>query len=193
MTAGYTNAGTRPAGSFWREITVALVLSLAGAVLHPTATLLLGHNAGLRFTVVVLGAGYALALLGAIQPRIGRFVMLAAWAIATVALFVFDPSIAVWALVQVVAIWLVRCLYAHDGFVTALFDAALCAFAVAAGFATALHTHSVFLALWAFFLVQALFVLLPRPTAPAAEPPADTFDQAYRTAEAALARLHARR
>jgi hypothetical protein len=186
-----------PARGFWREVVVALGLSLAAAALQPATALLLGPAAAWRLVTVVVAGAYALTLLAALAPRVGRFVMPVAWAVATLALVAFDPPLAVWALVQLVAIWLVRCLYAHDGFVVAVLDAGLSALAVAAGVATLMRTHSLFLAAWAFFLVQALWVLLPRSvagTAPdAPDAPADTFDAACRSAEAALARLDPRR
>src|SRR5262249_44593702 len=101
-----------------------------------------------------------------------------------------------WLLAQAFAIWLLRCWCRYTSPAAALADGALGLFAIAAASVTALHSHSVFLAFWSFFLVQALFVLIPetlQPRIAATDPDdEDRFDQAHRSAEAALRRLTAR-
>ena len=67
--------------------------------------------------------------------------------------------------------------------------------ALAAGIWAATQTGSLFLSLWCFFLVQALFVAIPvnmnRKTAPGSSQrdPEDRFQHAHRVAESALRRL----
>jgi hypothetical protein len=112
---------------------------------------------------------------------------------ADVGLIVLDPTLVAWVFAQTFALWLLRSCYFHARPLAALCDAALCAGAIAAAAFGALHSRSLFLALWAYFLVQALFVLIPEapgssPAATASDP-ASRFDQAERTAEAALRRL----
>jgi hypothetical protein len=123
--------------------------------------------------------------------RRGRVVTLGAWLAVTATLSMFNPAVGVWLLVQVGMIWLVRCLSLYHRLWLALADGALTGFSLASAVATALHTHNVFLTLWCFFLLQALFVFIPKlaGTTVAAPVDADTFEQAYRTAEAALRRL----
>ena len=63
--------------------------------------------------------------------------------------------------------------------------------------ATAGYTRSMFLTLWSFFLVQALFVFIPGARAAVAPgsadiDPEDAFAQAHRSAESALRRLATR-
>ena len=109
-------------------------------------------------------------------------------------LFALQPGLWAWVLAQVAMIWLVRCLYRYDSLGSAVADAALSAFAVATAIATAGYTRSMFLTLWSFFLVQALFVFIPASRAAAGGPasapdPEDAFAQAHRNAETALRRL----
>ena len=56
-----------------------------------------------------------------------------------------------------------------------------------------LHTHSLFLAAWVFFLMQALFSVLPLQISSAktrsAQKPDDDFERAYCAAEAAVRQL----
>ncbi|HVO57875.1 MAG TPA: hypothetical protein VMT51_09295 [Dongiaceae bacterium] len=177
--------------SFWRGVAVALVLSLIGAVAFTALEPLVGPGFGLRGLIAALGFSYLLVLLHNTQAPVGRVVTVVIWLAVTALLFVGDPTLWLWLLVQVGMIWLVRCLYLYGSFLAALADAALNGLALAASLSTAQHTHSPFLTLWTFFLVQALYVLIPKLRASATQPetPADGFDQAYRTAEAALRRL----
>ena len=88
-------------------------------------------------------------------------------------------------------IWLARALYYHPGLVPALLDFGLCGFSVIAALATAKQTGSLFLAMWTFFLVQALFIAIPtfRGDRGATTSDDDGFDRAYRAAQQALRRL----
>lgn len=177
---------------FWHGVGVALLLSVAGAIVHTALAPLLGTGLVLRAVIVGLGAAYLAVLLHALRARIGRSVVLAGWLALTLLLCVFDPTLWVWLLAQALIVWLVRSLYRHESVSAALADAALNAFALVTAIATAAYTHSVLLTLWSWFLVQALFVLIGRPAAATANASDDSFAQAYRTAEAALRRLSTR-
>jgi hypothetical protein len=180
--------------SFWRGVAAALALSVIGAFTFAALEPLIGRGLGLRWLIAGLGFGYLLVLLRESQVPVGRFVTVAVWLTVTALLFIFDPTLWFWLLVQVGMIWLVRCLYLHGSLLAALADAGLNGLALTASLSTALHTHSLFLTLWTFFLVQALYVLIPklRVSSVQAETNAEGFDQAYRTAEAALRRLSIR-
>ena len=182
------------APGFWRQVGFGLLLALVGGVLHTALRPFFGSELVLRGLIVGLGAGYLALLLHALRARIGMMVTLASWLLITALLFAFNPSLWVWLLVQAVLIWLLRCLYRYDSLASAIADAALSGFALATALATASYTHSLFLTLWSWFLVQALFVFIPasRTTAASAAQTAeadDAFGQAHRTAEAALRRL----
>jgi hypothetical protein len=185
---------------FWREVGVALALSIVGAIAYPALAAFVGSTASLRLIIAGLGIVYAVLLMRGVHARAGRVIAIAAWLALDIALFVFDPPLLLWLLAQSFAIWLLRCWCCYGSFVAALADGALCLFALAAAVVGAAHSHSLFLALWSFFLAQALFVLIPdtlRPRSAGAIPPLqnrhdeDRFDQAHRSAEAALRRLTA--
>ena len=180
--------------SFWHGTTVALVLSAAGAAVYNALEVMMGADVALRTTIAVAGFSYLLVLLHSSGMRVGRLVTVGVWLVFTALLCVGDPAVGFWLLAQVGMIWLVRCMVLHGSLLGALADAGLNALALAASLATALHTHSAFLTLWTFFLLQALYVLIPRLPAPSAQPDttADGFEQAFRTAEAALRRLSIR-
>lgn len=180
--------------SLWREIGVAFALSLVGAVGFHTLVAFTGAAAALRFIVLGLGAAYGLSLLAVVPTRIGKTVAVIVAGGLGAGLIVLDPSLPAWVLTLTSGIWLLRCCYLHGGPGAALKDAALSTFAISAARYGASHSRSLFLALWAYFLVQALWTLIPAVAAPApaASPDAggaSRFDQAERTAEAALRRL----
>jgi hypothetical protein len=182
--------------SFWREVGVALALSIVGAVAYTAIAAFVGPFTVIRLVIAGLGTVYAVLLLRGLNARAGRLLAIAAWFALDVALFVFDPPLLLWIMAQTFAIWLLRCWCCYGSLVAALADGALGLFALAAATVAATHSHSLFLALWSFFLVQALFVLIPetlRPRVAATVPDdEDRFDQAHRSAEAALRRLTVR-
>jgi hypothetical protein len=91
-------------------------------------------------------------------------------------------------------VWIIRALYFHSSVLPALLDLGLCALAGLAAIATARHSHSMFLTIWSFFLVQALFVAIPPLINTRRIEPADhsqqRFKRALRTAEDAVRRMH---
>ena len=183
------------APGFWRQVGFGLLLSVVGGVLYTALRPFLGSDLVLRGLVIGISAGYLALLMHALRARIGVVVTLASWLLITAVLFALNPSLWVWLLVQALLIWLLRCLYRYDSLASAIADAALSGFALTTALATASYTHSLFLTLWSWFLIQALFVFIPASrtttTTSAAPTPAsdDAFGQAHRTAEAALRRL----
>lgn len=177
--------------AFWRSVGLALVLSTIGAIAFKLFAPLVGTGPGLKLLVLVLGLVYLLTLLARHHhARVGRLAGSAAWLVSALLLWILDPVLWVWLVAQSSLVWLLRCLYAHDSLLAALLDAALNGLALAAALATAVHSGSLFLCLWSFFLVQALYVLIPARGSAAAGPAADNaFDQAERAARAALRRL----
>jgi hypothetical protein len=181
------------APSFLEGVGVAVVASLAGSIGYWAFSAVLGG--GLRLVIAGLSLGYLLYLLARSRERVGRLTTLAAWSLTALALWWLQSPLSLYVLGHLGALWLVRSLYFHSGPLAALADLGLNAFALAAALWALGHTGSLLLALWCFFLVQALFVAIPaRPPREcgdgAAEPDLEAhFQQAQRTAEAALRRL----
>jgi hypothetical protein len=174
---------------FWRAVGIGLLASLAGTVAFHVFAPLLGSGTALRASLALLAGAAALAVLFDRGRRIGRFVAFAAWLGVLVLLLVFDPTLWLWAAVPVFVAWLMRSLFHYQTLLQAGADALLALFALASGWLVLRHTHSVFLALWCFFLVQALTALMPRTRTATPAPCGDRYDQAQRNAEAALRRL----
>ena len=181
--------------TFWPGVALALAISAAGWMLHAVCASLIGSALSLRLVVLIAAMLQVLALLATHPGRSGRIVAGAAWTLLSLLLVALAPPLTVWLVAQTGFIWLLRSLQRYDSLLPAGADALLSGFALAAAIATAMHTRSLFLSLWCYFLVQALAAFLPRrlganPIAPAIDP--DDFEAAFRTAEAALRRLSLR-
>lgn len=180
--------------SFWPAVALALAISVLGWVLHSVIGGFVGIGVSLRVVVLVAAMLQVLALLAA-HPRSGRVVAAAGWLALSGLLVLVDPALPVWLVAQTGFVWLLRSLQRYDSLLPAAADALLSGFALSAAIATAMHTRSLFLSLWCYFLVQALAAFLPRRL-PASVPPSaacvNDFEASFRTAEAALRRLSLR-
>ncbi|MGB0133871.1 hypothetical protein [Dokdonella sp.] len=178
---------------FWREVGVALALSVAGGLAWSALSWFLSPASAMRWVIATLGVVYAVLQLRALDTRAGRMLVIGSWLALNIALFAFNPPLSSWVLAQAAAIWMLRCWACHGSFFTAIADGVLGLFAATAGVVVIQSTHSIFLALWSFFLIQALVVFIPdslriapRNVTPDNE---DRFARAQRSAEAALHRL----
>ena len=179
------------ARGFWRDAGWGLLASVAGAVAFHALAPMLGSGAAVRSVIALLAAAAALAVLLDREARVGRVVAFAAWALLLGTLVVFDAPLWFWIGLPAFALWLTRSLFRYHALWQAAADGLLSLFALAAAFVALRHTHSVFLALWCWCLVQALAALIPRdpPAGATPAPTGDRYDQAQRSAEAALRRL----
>jgi hypothetical protein len=176
-------------------VTVAAIISLgAGAV-----SLLLGGFLvyGLLFELLLYAASlvYLLYLLKRSRARVGRIVVIAGWAMASLTCWFLDIALLQQVLIQAGIIWLVRSLYFHGSLFSAALDFGLVSAGLAAAAWAMQNTGSLIAALWSFFLVQALFGLLPQlareQSRAAAGQPADpsSFQSAHRVAVDAVRKL----
>lgn len=180
------------AARFWQGVLAAALLALLGALVFHSLTPLIGPSAALHSCILGLGAAYLGLLMQQHRLRVGRVIAALAWMLASAALIVIGPALWVWLLVQTVAIWLLRSVACYERLGYALVDAAICVVALGAAIAAARHSGSLALALWCYFLLQALSAAIPaRASRPVAAATAgDTpFDSALHSAEAALRRM----
>jgi hypothetical protein len=174
---------------------VAVAASLAAGALFGLLAAVAGAAPALKLVASGLGLGYVLYLLGVSGERTGRITTVAGWCLITCIAWAFTPTLTVYVLIQLGLLWLVRSLYHHSGLLPALADMGLTVLGLAAAVWAVQRTGSVFLATWCFFLVQALWPLIPQPRGrhkrePAAMlQPAGGFESAHRAAVAALRKL----
>ena len=203
------NNGFERDKALWRGMGAALLLSILGAMVFSFGGSLLGSAAAARLGLTILSLLYLLYILQtspAAQKEMfrhsqsakrGVLVSLALWLVLTLLLYAFNPSIWIWLVVLTGFSWLVRCFRSYRSLWLAAGDALVNGVALILSLLTALHTHSVFLSLWCFFLIQAALVFLPgvrRSRQPSTDEfMVQQFDDAYRSAEAALSRIVARK
>lgn len=194
-------ATTNPA--FWHVTIVALGLSLFSVVVFSIAATFLSLELSARTVLVLLSLIYLLLIFNhqtLLLPRgdcyqtggsAGKLVSLLGWALLVLLLSLVNPNINVWLASLFVLVWLVRCLYCYHRLWIALLDLLVSGLALLLAVATALHTQSLFLSLWSFFLTQSLVVFLPGSNrqAPHFSCNSESFDGACQAAESALRRL----
>lgn len=179
---------------FLQGVGVALLAALLGEVLFVALTPLLGSITALYLVIAAASFCYILYLLRSSGVRLGRITTLLSWLSITVATAWVGPPLMLYVLIHVAMIWLVRSLYFYSSLLPAMVDLGLNVVAVAAVVWATAQSGSLLLALWCFFLLQALFVMIPqsmnKSSGDASMPDDnDAFAQAHRTAQAALRKL----
>jgi hypothetical protein len=182
------------APTFFGGVAVAFVFAAVGAAVFAATTPWLASSFAIRCIAIALGGAYTLYLLSRSEERTGRIATVVVWCVATTLAAVFASSLPLFLICQVASIWLIRSLYFHGSIVTALADLGLGALALAFAIWAARSSGSVFMSIWCFFLVQALFVALPANIGAKALGDEDSdqpFKRAERSATAAIRRLAA--
>jgi hypothetical protein len=185
--------------TFLGGVGVALAASIAGGVLFAMLSSVFTRGPALHVIIAGLGLGYILYLLRHSGKRIGRLSVVSLWAVVAVIAWFAAPSL--WSVIaaHLGLIWLVRSLYFHGSVLIALADLGLVVVGLmAAIWAVRQAGGSLVPGLWCFFLVQALFVMLPanlqrRDNAESAIQAEDAFQHAHRAARAAVRRLSSMR
>jgi len=183
---------------FIQGVVVAAVLAFAASAMIAALTPFIGVGGIVRVVIPAIALAYILYLLRSSSERLGRITTLSLWSAMAVATWWVGPPVALYMLIHVGAIWLVRSLYFYSGVFPALIDLGLSAMSVSAFIWAISRTGSVFLAAWCFFLVQALFVAIPERIAgrkvaeriPATDN--EPFDCARRQADQALQQIFTR-
>ena len=179
--------------TFLNGVLVALVLAFVTSAAIATLVPFVGLGSVVRILIPVVTLAYILYLVRMSHERLGNIATISVWSVLAVATWWIAPPLPLYVLIHVGSIWLVRSLYFYSGVVPALADMLLSALAIA-GFIWAIsRTGSVFIATWAFFLVQSLFVAIPRSIKSRHDRPATAgngkFEQARRQADRALKAL----
>jgi len=181
--------------TFLEGVSVAIAISLAGSVLYTAMGVVFPGVPVLRLLIAGIGLAYVVYLLSRSPERIGRITAVAAWLTVASVLWFTHPPLLLYVCVHLGTLWLIRSLYFYSSALSALADLGLNGLSLAAAIWAITRTGSVFLSLWCFFLVQALFVIIPKSinrkpgAAPVGHEHEDRFQHAYRVAEAAVRKL----
>lgn len=179
--------------TFFEGVGVAFGASLFGGVLHGALSGLFFGVWPLQLLITAMALGYLLYLLSRTQERVGRVSALLLWALVSVTTWLIGLPLPLYLLLQLGLIWLVRSLYFYSSLFCALADLGLTALGLAAAVWAMFQTGNLFLAIWCFFLLQALFVAIPasleRKSVKGTVNTEDSFQHARRAAETALRKL----
>ena len=181
--------------SFLHGVMVAAVLGFFASAIVATLTHFVGLGAVLRLVIPALGLAYLLYLFSHSNEHVGRVTAVFLWGALAAVTWWLAPPLPLYLLIHVGAIWLLRSLYYYSGVMPALMDLGLSTLSVSATVWAITRSGSVFLATWCFFLVQALFVIIPKSinrkpgAVRAGHESEDRFQHAYRVAETAVRKL----
>lgn len=180
--------------TFYEGVGLALAAAVTVSVVDTTLSPLFGEYRVGRLLIAALGLGYVIYLLYRSRERVGRITTLSAWLVTAVGGWLLIPGLTLYAVLHLAMLWLVRSLYHQPGVLASLADLGLNVLALMVGTWAWLHSGSLLLGVWSFFLVQALFVAIPgwfskTGSVPTNHDDDERFQQASRAADAALRRL----
>ena len=184
--------------SFFRGVIVALVLALLGAIAFSGLSIVIGGALALKVVTILLGGAYIVYLLRGAKDHTGRIAVFVVWTLTTIGVWFFTTDLAIMLISQALLISMVRSLYHHTSVLAGLLDLVLTAFSLSAAVWASAQSGSLFLTVWCFFLVQALFVGIPsefnKSLKQERQQAADNeFGRAFRTAESAIKRIATQR
>ena len=178
---------------FLEGVGVALLFSIVGAAVFAMFHPFMAAGLLLRLLLAGIGFAYVLYLLLRSRERVGRVTVVLVWLLASIIIWLFYPPILLYVTLHLALIWLIRSLYFYSGVLPSLLDLGLNALALSLAVAAGLHTQSLLIGLWCFFLCQALFVFIPSTMQGQASTPhhavQDRFEHAHRAAVAAVRKL----
>jgi len=181
--------------NFFEGVLVGIIASIAGSALFATLTWLFSPANILELIVTTVSFAYIVYLLARSHEKTGRIVVLSIWSIIATLAWLLPLPLTLFVFVHIALLWLIRSLYFYSSILSALIDLGLTGLGLAVAIWSGIHTGSLFLSIWCFFLIQALFVAIParitrqsptRHFTPGCE---DPFECAYRSAEAVLRKL----
>ncbi len=181
--------------SFFHGVLVAAVLGFFASAVVATLTPFVGFGTVIRLVIPTLALTYLLYLFSRSEERVGRVTTLFLWSALAAITWWVAPPLPLYLLIHVGAIWLVRSLYFYSGVMPALLDLGLSSLSITATVWAIIQSGSVFLATWCFFLVQALFVVIPtavkrkHSATRNAATDSNKFEHAKRNADQALRQL----
>jgi len=181
--------------TFMEGVGVALAFCLTGGVLYTTMETVFPGFPILRLLIAGIALTYVIYLLSRSPERVGRVTAASTWLLIATLLWFLQPPLLLYVIVHLGMIWLIRSLYFYSSALSALTDLVLNGLGLSAAIWAITRTGSVFLGIWCFFLVQALFVMIPRSirhktgSVQTGYENDDHFQHAYRIAESAVRKL----
>lgn len=143
-------------------IILALTISILSALFFMGMTSLFSGGFVLRILIPLISLFYIIYLFSRHSEKTGKMTTIALWFFISLLNQVLTDSTLLFITIHISMIWLLRSLYFYNSLWSSALDLALSLFALVAGIITWEHTGSLLLSLWSFFLIQALFVFIPK-------------------------------
>ena len=169
-----------------KNIGIALLLFAVSAMIN--LTLLNGIPLLIALTTLLF-LGY---LIYNSPRKAGKIILMVSCVFVLAGSFIFIRELSSLLIICVVSIWLVRSFLYYSSIVSALLDAGLCLAGLAFAGWTLFSTGSIAAAIWSFFLVQSLQVLVPHKIGHSQQSGIadnDRFNNAHLTAEYILGQM----
>ena len=175
-----------------------LLLAVLAAAFYFVCSFILPVTFTLYLTLSLTALAYIAFMLMYSRVANGKLIYFSAAMLLMTAALLLQISILFYAGLLTVIIWMTRVCYFHRSLTGLLTDAPLSAASVAVAVWAFAHSHSIFLTIWSYLLIQALISpsILPWLSGKKCNEPADfghstnQFLRAQRIAENALQKLH---
>jgi len=181
--------------TFIEGVAIALMSSIAVAAIFFTMSSLFFGDDLFRLLIAGVSFFYILYLFLRTKDRTGRITVISIWFVLTITSLIFVSSLMLYIGIQLFMIWILRSLYFYNSIFSALIDLVLNGMSLIVAVWSWTVSGSVFLTFWCFFLVQALFVFIPKnfitqvKVEPVSRAEDDKFEHAYHAAEVAVSKL----
>lgn len=181
--------------TFFEGVGFALISSIVVAVIFTTMSHLFLNGNVFRMLVAGVSFAYIIYLFLRSNERIGKVTVISTWFAITLISLIFVPSLLLYITIQLFMIWIMRSLYFYNSIFSALTDLALMGMSLVVAIWALSVSGSVFLSFWCFFLMQALFVFIPKNFVSKDKSESvypvndDKFEHAYHAAEVAVSKL----
>ena len=176
--------------AFSNQVIFGLVVSIAATAIFTVLAPFVSTVMLVQAVIAGLALSSVIYLATGKKAKVGFVSLLALWLTVSVSLSWWQVSPGVFAAAQVLIVWISRSVYFARSLPFSLVELGCCLLAYGTALLTGFHTENLFLALWSFYLVLSLSYWIPvPPNLTAGSYDQQKFNQAYRAAESALARL----
>jgi len=175
--------------SFVHNAIAGFIISVLASIALFTSTFVIAPHLALTLSITGASLMYILYLLYQARTPAGHITTIITWCFITAAILVLQLTLPLVILTQGLMILIIRSLYFHSSITATLLDAALLGTGLATAVWVGYYTRSSLLAMWSFFLIQALFYRISPSTSCNENLTNSTFLNAYQNAEEALQQI----
>ncbi|WP_444995242.1 hypothetical protein [Aliikangiella sp. IMCC44359] len=180
--------------SLTQSIFIGLCLSIVGAVGFQTMSWVLPEGDVLQIILSTINFVYIAYLLFNSSHKTGRLSCLILYSTANIILLLAFISHEILLIFLCSSIWLARSIFFQKNLLASIIDALLILIGYSVALWTLSTTHSWFLTLWCFYLIQTLFIYIPQLTRIKKKqdnslPDNQAFQIAYKNATNAIKRI----